>query len=218
MAVLAAVVRGFARRSATTIGNFWVDLYRSLAYILLPLALHPRGDPRLAGRRPDVRRACDRDDASRAASRRSRAARPRRRSRSSSSARTAAASTTRTRPCRSRTRPAFTNFLEMLSILLIPAAQVFMFGRMVSARRQALPIFGAMFAMFVIGVAVALPSEQHGSQVLRDSGVNITQRRRLERRQHVRQGGPLRHRLHRRTGRSRRRTPRTARSTAATTR
>ena len=68
----------------------------------------------------------------------------------------------------------FTNFLEMLAILLIPAAQVFMFGRMVSARRQAWPIYGAMFAMFAIGVAIALPAEQHGSQVLRDSGVNIT--------------------------------------------
>jgi K+-transporting ATPase ATPase A chain len=49
-----------------------------------------------------------------------------------------------------------------------------MFGRMVNARRQAVPIFSAMLAMFLIGVAVALPSEQHGSQVLRDSGVNIT--------------------------------------------
>ena len=39
MAVLAAVVRGFSRRSAKTIGNFWVDLYRSLVYVLLPLAV-----------------------------------------------------------------------------------------------------------------------------------------------------------------------------------
>jgi K+-transporting ATPase ATPase A chain len=61
----------------------------------------------------------------------------------------------------------------MLAILLIPAAQVFMFGRMIGARRQALPVFGAMVAMFAIGVAIALPAEQHGSQVLRDSGVNI---------------------------------------------
>ena len=37
MAVLAAVIRGLARRSAGTLGNFWVDLYRSLVYILLPL-------------------------------------------------------------------------------------------------------------------------------------------------------------------------------------
>ncbi len=38
MAVLVAVVRGIARRSSGTLGNFWVDLYRSLVYILLPLA------------------------------------------------------------------------------------------------------------------------------------------------------------------------------------
>src|SRR5262249_6387830 len=39
MAVLAAVVRRIARRSAGTLGNFWVDLYRSLVYVLLPLAV-----------------------------------------------------------------------------------------------------------------------------------------------------------------------------------
>src|SRR6476469_1863485 len=39
MAVLVAVVRGIARRSTETVGNFWVDLYRSLAYVLLPLAV-----------------------------------------------------------------------------------------------------------------------------------------------------------------------------------
>ena len=68
-----------------------------------------------------------------------------------------------------------TNFLEVIAILLIPAAQVFMFGKMVLARRHAWMVFAAMFAVFAIGVAIALPAEQHGSQVLRDSGVNITQ-------------------------------------------
>ena len=38
MAVLVALIRGFARRSAQTIGNFWVDLTRSTLYILLPLS------------------------------------------------------------------------------------------------------------------------------------------------------------------------------------
>jgi K+-transporting ATPase ATPase A chain len=46
---------------------------------------------------------------------------------------------------------------------------------MVRARRHAWVVYAAMFAMFAIGVAVALPAEQHGSQVLRDAGVNITQ-------------------------------------------
>ncbi|MFN8444886.1 MAG: potassium-transporting ATPase subunit KdpA [Caldilineaceae bacterium] len=39
MAVLVALIRGLARRSATTIGNFWVDMTRSTLYILLPLAI-----------------------------------------------------------------------------------------------------------------------------------------------------------------------------------
>jgi K+-transporting ATPase ATPase A chain len=38
MAVLVALIRGFARRSAATIGNFWVDMTRSALYILLPLS------------------------------------------------------------------------------------------------------------------------------------------------------------------------------------
>ncbi len=39
MAVLVALIRGFQRHSSKTIGNFWVDLTRSTLYILLPLAL-----------------------------------------------------------------------------------------------------------------------------------------------------------------------------------
>ena len=38
MAVVVALIRGFARRSAETIGNFWVDLTRTTLYILLPLS------------------------------------------------------------------------------------------------------------------------------------------------------------------------------------
>src|SRR4051812_23753547 len=39
MAVLVALIRGLTRRSAETIGNFWVDLVRSTLYVLLPLSL-----------------------------------------------------------------------------------------------------------------------------------------------------------------------------------
>ena len=106
MAVLAAVVRGIARRSSGTLGNFWVDLYRSLVYVLLPLAVIVDGHPGLAGRAADASARTRPRTRSRARRRRSHAARSRRRSRSSSSARTAAATTTRTPPSRSRTRTA----------------------------------------------------------------------------------------------------------------
>jgi K+-transporting ATPase ATPase A chain len=39
MAVLVALIRGFARRTTQTIGNFWYDLTRSTLYILLPLSI-----------------------------------------------------------------------------------------------------------------------------------------------------------------------------------
>jgi K+-transporting ATPase ATPase A chain len=39
MAILVGLIRGLARRSSGTIGNFWVDLVRSTLYILLPIAL-----------------------------------------------------------------------------------------------------------------------------------------------------------------------------------
>src|SRR5450830_273717 len=38
MAVLVALIRGFARHTTETIGNFWVDMTRSTIYILLPIA------------------------------------------------------------------------------------------------------------------------------------------------------------------------------------
>jgi K+-transporting ATPase ATPase A chain len=173
MAVLAAVIRGFARRSASTVGNFWVDLYRSLVYILFPLALilavllvsqgvvqtfdgaatatTLEGGQQTIARGPAATQIAIKQLGTNGGGFYN----------SNSSV-----------PFES-SNP-FTNLLEMLAILLIPVAQVFMFGRMVGTRRQAYPVYAAMMAMTVIGIAVALPAEQHGSQVLRDSGVNIT--------------------------------------------
>jgi len=173
MAVLAAVIRGIARRSTNTLGNFWRDLYRSVTFILLPLSillaviLISQGVPQtfhghatattLQGAHQVIARG---PFASQEAIKQ--------------------LGTNGGGPYNSNSAVPFenpnglTNFLELLAILLIPAGQVFMFGRMVNARRHAAMVFAAMFAMFAIGVAVNLPSEQHGSQVLRNSGVNIT--------------------------------------------
>jgi K+-transporting ATPase ATPase A chain len=174
MAVLVAVVRGIARRSRNELGNFWVDLYRSLVYILLPLSIvlaailisqgvvqtfsgHATATT-LEGARQTIARG---PAASQIAIKQlgtngggffnSNSAVP------------------------FENPTGFTNFLEVLSILLIPVAQVFMFGKMVLARRHAWMVFAAMFIILLVGVGFALPAEQHGSQVLRDSGVNLAQ-------------------------------------------
>ena len=174
MAVLVAVVRGLSRRSSQELGNFWVDLYRSTVYILLPLSLVlavilvSQGVPQtfsghatattLEGVAQTIARgpvalmiAIKELGTNGGGFYNSNSAVP------------------------FENPNGLTNFFEALSILLIPAAQVFMFGKMVLARRHAWMVFAAMFAVFALGVAIALPSEQHGSQVLRASGVNLTQ-------------------------------------------
>jgi potassium-transporting ATPase potassium-binding subunit len=174
MAVLAAVVRGLARRNASTLGNFWVDLYRSLVYILLPLTivlaavLLSQGVPQTFSGHATARTL---------------------EGGTQTIARGPVALMVAIKQLGTNGGGFFnsnsavpfenpnglTNVLELLSILLIPAAQIFMFGRMVLARRHAWVVFAAMFALFAIGVGIAYPAEQHGSPVLRASGVNITQ-------------------------------------------
>jgi potassium-transporting ATPase potassium-binding subunit len=174
MAVLVAVIRGFSRRTARELGNFWVDLYRSTTYILLPLSLLlglillSQGVPQtfsghatahtLEGAAQTIARgpvalmiAIKQLGTNGGGFYNSNSAVP------------------------FENPNGLTNFLEVIAILIIPAAQVFMFGKMVLARRHAWMVFAAMFVVFVIGIAIAYPAEQHGSQVLRDSGVNITQ-------------------------------------------
>jgi potassium-transporting ATPase potassium-binding subunit len=58
---------------------------------------------------------------------------------------------------------AFSNFVELLFILLIPAALTATFGRMIGNRRQGWALYAAMAALFVVGVVVAYAAEAHGT-------------------------------------------------------
>ena len=172
MAVLVAVIRGLSRRSTNELGNFWRDLYRSAVYILLPLSLIlailliSQGVPQTFS---GAASATTLEGANQMI------------------ARGPVASMIAIKQLgtngggfyNSNSSVPFenpnglTNFLEMAAILLIPVAQVFMFGRMIMQRRQAMAIVGAMFVMFAIGIAVITPFEQQGSQVLQASGVDL---------------------------------------------
>ncbi len=66
--VAIALARGLVRRSATTIGNFWVDVTRGTLYILLPDRVRRGARARLAGRGPDAQRRDDGRTRSRARS------------------------------------------------------------------------------------------------------------------------------------------------------
>jgi potassium-transporting ATPase potassium-binding subunit len=66
----------------------------------------------------------------------------------------------------------FTNFVEMLTVLVIPAALVFLYGRMAGNRRQGYAIFATMMVMFVGAVCVAYIAEAHGSPAQHAAGLH----------------------------------------------
>jgi len=174
MAVLAAVVRGLSHRSTKSLGNFWRDLYRGLVYILLPLAV-------VLGIVLISQGVVQTFEAHATATTLQGAHQTIARGPAASQVAIKQLGTNGGGFYNSNSSVPFenptglSNFFEVLAILLIPAAQVFMFGKMVGALRQGWVLFAAMFVMFAIGIAVVLPAEQHGSAVLRSSGVNITQ-------------------------------------------
>jgi potassium-transporting ATPase potassium-binding subunit len=66
----------------------------------------------------------------------------------------------------------FTNFYEMLIVLVIPAALVFMYGRMAGNRRQGFAIYATMMVMFFGAVCVAYVAEAHGTPAQHAAGLH----------------------------------------------
>lgn len=64
------------------------------------------------------------------------------------------------------------NFMQMISIFLIPAALCFMLGRMVEDKRQGWTIFAAMTFLFVVMAMVSIWAESHANPLLTQLGVN----------------------------------------------
>ena len=70
---------------------------------------------------------------------------------------------------------AFTNLIEMISILLIPAALCFTFGKAVKNKKQGVAIFMAMFICLVLALGTIAVSEQLATpQLAQDGNVNIS--------------------------------------------
>jgi K+-transporting ATPase ATPase A chain len=68
----------------------------------------------------------------------------------------------------------FSNFVEMLAVLVIPAALVFMYGRMTGRRRQGYAIYATMMVMFLGAASVAYIAEAHGSPAQHAAGLHTT--------------------------------------------
>ena len=172
MAVMAAVIRGFARRGTGTLGNFWVDFVRTLLYVLVPLSivgalvLVSQGVVQTLDGPLSLSTVLGGEQTLAFGPAASQVAIKQLGTNGGGFFNVNSAM-----PFENPTQLA--NFVEVLFILLIPAALTATFGRMVGNRRQGWALFAAMMAMFVIGVAVAYPAEQHGSPALIQSGVHM---------------------------------------------
>jgi K+-transporting ATPase ATPase A chain len=173
IAVAIVLVRGFARHSTKLLGNFWVDLTRATLYVLLPISivgamllcsqgviqnLHPyakaatvEGAAQTIPQGPVASQEAIKMLGTNGGG---------------------FFNANSAHPFENPTP--LTNFVQMLSIFLIPAALVFAFGRMAGDRRQGWALLAAMTLMFVVAVIAISPAEQAGNPLLSPLGVDQT--------------------------------------------
>jgi K+-transporting ATPase ATPase A chain len=178
MAVLVAVVRGFVQREADRIGNFWVDLVRSTLYVLLPLslilavALVSQGVVQTFAPSQTVELVQPLRTATGIETKQTIAVGPAASQIAIKQLGTNGGgffSVNSAHPLENPTP--LSNFLEMLAILLIPAALCITFGKMVGDIRQGVAILAAMTLVLVGLGAVCVGAEQAGNPLFERLGL-----------------------------------------------
>jgi len=170
ISVAVALIRGFARQEANSIGNFWVDLTRSTVYVLLPIAFvgalvltsqgaiqnfHPYATVKtLEGATQTI---------------------PQGPVASQEAIKMLGTNgggffnANSSHPFENPTP--ITDFLQVLLIFMIPAGLTYTFGRMVGDTRQGWALFAAMSVMFLAGVFICYHYEQAGNPILAGMGI-----------------------------------------------
>jgi K+-transporting ATPase ATPase A chain len=155
-----ALIRGFARRSAQTLGNFWVDMVRTMLWILLPLSFifalvlvwqgvpqnlqsYVEGGSQTTAQGPVASQIGIKQLGTNGGG---------------------FFNANSAHPYGNPTP--LSNFLEMLAIFMIAAALTYTFGHMVGDTRQGWALFGAMMAVFLMGLVVAYWAEAAGSPAM----------------------------------------------------
>jgi K+-transporting ATPase ATPase A chain len=182
MAVLALFIRGIARHSVKTLGNFWVDLTRSVLYILLPLAfalsliLVSQGVVQnfsAYASIPLVEPTTDTNGAK--VTEQVIAMGPAASQIAIKQLGTNGGGFFNVNSAHPFENPTpLSDFFEMLSILLIAAALYYTFGYMVGDTRQGWALLAAMMIIFIAFLAVAEWSEQSGNPAFASIGVDQT--------------------------------------------
>lgn len=170
IAVFLVLVRGLVLRQSSKIGNFWVDLTRSTVYVLLPLsivlavllvhqgviqnfgsyakALTVEGAEQIIPGGPAASQIAIKQLGTNGGG---------------------FFSANSAHPFENPTP--FSNFLQMLAIILIPAALTFTFGKMVSSMRQGITLFVVMFSVWAAGLGVSLYFEYLNNPVYQTAGM-----------------------------------------------
>jgi K+-transporting ATPase ATPase A chain len=170
MAVFAAVVRGFASRGVTLLGNFWQDLTRSLLYVLLPLSfvgalvLVSQGVVQTLSGSVTYATVTGLEQTLALGPAASQIAIKQLGTNGGGFFNVNSAF-----PFENGT--SFSNFVEVLFILLIPAALTATFGRMVGNRRQGWALYAAMTVWLVASIAIGYAAEQNGSPAQKSAEV-----------------------------------------------
>jgi potassium-transporting ATPase potassium-binding subunit len=162
IALAVALVRGFARREAKTIGNFWVDLTRCTLYILLPLSVVVglffvwQGMPQNLGGYVDATTL--------EGAKQTIAQGPVASQEVIKMLGTNGGGFFNTNSAHPYENPnALTNFVQMILIFSIGAGLTNVLGRMVKDERQGWAIFAAMGILFLVGVTTIYWAESHGN-------------------------------------------------------
>src|SRR5689334_470209 len=171
IAVAVALIRGIISRSGKSIGNFWQDLIRTVLYVLLPISVvgaillvfqgsiqnfshyllaHTlTGGTQTIAQGPVASQEAIKELGTNGGG---------------------FFNVNSAHPFENPT--GFSNFVEMLTVLVIPAALVFAYGRMVGKRRQGYAIYATMMVMFLGAVCVAYIAEAHGSPAQHAAGLH----------------------------------------------
>lgn len=175
MAVLIALIRGLISHTANRLGNFWVDLIRTVFYILLPLSIilalllvtqgvvqsfQPAIISQTVDQTPGV--VSQTIPLGPAASQIA--------IKQLGTNGGGFFNVNSAHPFENPTP--FSNFLEMLAILLIPAALTYTFGKMVGDTRQGWALFAAMTIILVLMISIAISAESQGNPMFTSMGVD----------------------------------------------
>ena len=173
IAVAIAVIRGFVRRSAQTIGNFWFDMTRATLWVLLPisvigaLVLVWQGVPQNFSAYTHVKTVEGADQVI--------AQGPVASQEVIKELGTNGGGFFNANSAHPFENPTpLSNLLEMLAIFAIAAGLTHTFGKMAGDRRQGWALFGAMGMLFLVGTACAIKAEQSGNPQFAAMGINQT--------------------------------------------